>query len=147
MKPLLGTTANPPVIHAWLLLLRILLTGFMLTHGLPKLIKIINGNMAFGDPLGIGSGPSLVLATLAEVGCSLLILIGFQTRFAILPIAFTMLVAAFMANAGKPFGDRELPLLYLLLYATLFFTGPGKYSVDGRERNPAWPRRSGSFRR
>ncbi|GAA4446526.1 DoxX family protein [Nibrella saemangeumensis] len=147
MKPLLGTAATQSAIHVWLLILRILLTGFMLTHGIPKLTKVLNGTMTFGDPLGIGSGPSLVLAMLAEVGCALLVLIGFQTRLAVLPIIITMLVAAFLANAGKPFGDRELPLLYILLYTTLFFTGPGKYSIDGRERNSAWPRRPGTFGR
>lgn len=130
--PPLGVMASSSAVHGWLLLLRLLITGFMYTHGIPKLTKILNGNMSFGDPLGIGSGTSLVLATFAEVGCAFLVLLGFYTRLATLPIMFTMFVAAFIAGAGKPFGDRELPLLYLLVYATLFFLGPGKYSIDGR---------------
>lgn len=139
MKPLLGAAATQSTIHTWLLLLRIFVSGFMLTHGIPKLMKIIAGNLTFGDPLGIGSGPSLILATLAEVGFALLVLVGFQTRLAILPILFTMLVAAFLANADKPFKDRELPLMYLLTYGTLFFTGPGKYSIDAKQ-SKTWPR-------
>jgi len=124
--------ASSSAVHGWLLVLRLLVTGFMFTHGIPKLTKILNGNMAFGDPLGLGSGLSLVLATSAEVGCAFLVLLGLYTRLATLPIMFTMVVAAFIANADKPFGDRELPLLYLLIYTTLFFLGPGKYSIDGR---------------
>lgn len=133
MKKTLGPAASPSAINTWLLVLRILSSGFMLTHGIPKLTKILNGNLTFGDPLGIGSAPSLILATLAEVGCTFLVLIGFQTRLATIPIMFTMFVAGIITNWGKAFKDMELPLLYLLIYATLFFLGAGKYSVDGNK--------------
>ena len=124
--------ASPTALHGWLLVLRIAVAGMMLTHGIPKLGKILAGNWQFGDPLGLGNELSLVLAVFAEVGCSLLLLIGLFTRFATLPLLFTMLVAFFIVHAADPFGDKEMPLLYALVFATLFFTGPGKYSVDGR---------------
>jgi putative oxidoreductase len=133
MKQLFGPAASPFAINIWLLVLRILSSGFMFTHGIPKLTKILNGNFTFGDPLGIGSAPSLILATLAEVGCTLLVLIGFQTRLATIPIMFTMFVAGVITNWEKSFKDMELALLYLLIYATLFFLGAGKYSVDGNK--------------
>lgn len=133
MKPLLGPAASPLAIHIWLLVLRILSSGFMLTHGLPKLTKILNGDLSFGNPLGIGSGLSLLLVTFAEVGCVLLVLIGFQTRLATLPLIITMLVASFIANWGNAFKDMELSLLYLLIYGTLFFLGAGKYAIDGKQ--------------
>jgi putative oxidoreductase len=132
MKGLFSSITTPTAVNVWLLILRVTIAGFLLTHGLPKLSKIMDGNMTFADPLGIGAGPSLVLAALAEVGCSLLIIIGWQTRLATIPIIFTMLVAAFIAHSTDPFGDREPSLLYLLIFITLFFVGPGKYSVDGR---------------
>ena len=135
MKQILGSAASASAINAWLLALRLLSTGFMLTHGLPKLTKILNGNMTFGDPLGIGSAPSLILVTLTEVGCSLLVLIGYQTRLATLPLMFAMFVAGIVTNWGKSFKEMELPLLYLLIYTTLFFLGAGKYSVDGKQGN------------
>lgn len=124
--------ASPAALHGWLLVLRIAIAGIMLTHGLPKLGKILDGNWQFGDPLGLGSGLSLGLTVFAEVGCSLLLVAGLFTRLATLPLLFTMLVAFFIVHAADPFGDKELPLLYALIYATLFFTGPGRYSVDGR---------------
>jgi putative oxidoreductase len=114
-----------------LLLLRIGVSCLMLTHGLPKLQKVLSGNFAFGDPLGLGSGVSLTLAALAEVGGSLLILVGAATRLAVLPLIVTMLVAAFVAHADDPFGKKELPLLYLFSYSLLLLAGAGKYSVDG----------------
>lgn len=124
--------ASPAALHGWLLVLRIAIAGFMLSHGLPKLSTLLAGDWSFGDPLGIGSSPSLVLTVFAEVVCSLLILIGLLTRLATLPLLFTMLVAAFVVHAPDPFGKKELALLYALVYATLFFAGPGRYSIDGR---------------
>ena len=41
----------------------------MLTHGIPKLQKILAGNWEFGNPLGVGTELSLGLAVFAEVGC------------------------------------------------------------------------------
>jgi putative oxidoreductase len=41
-----------------------------------------------------------------------------------------MLVIIFVIHGEDPFADREHALLYLLSYIALFFTGPGKYSVD-----------------
>lgn len=132
MNHLLRPVASPAALHVWLLILRLAVAGFMLTHGLPKLMNVLDGNWEFGDPLGLGTRPSLVLTIFAEVGCSLLILLGLFTRFATLPLLFTMLVAIFVVHAADPLGKKELAILYALLFATLFFTGPGKYSIDGR---------------
>ncbi|GAB3643153.1 DoxX family protein [Spirosoma arcticum] len=126
------SVASPAALHGWLFLLRIAIAGMMLTHGIPKLQKILVGNWEFGDPLGLGAALSLALTVFAEVVCSVLLLIGLFTRFATLPLLFTMLVAFFIVHGADEFGKRKLPMLYALVYATLFFTGPGKYSVDGR---------------
>lgn len=107
----------------------------MLTHGIPKLQKALAGNWQFADPFGVGAELSLGLAIFAEVGCSLLILLGFLTRLATIPLLITMLTAFFIIHAADPLGEKELPLLYALIFATLFFTGPGKYSVDGQRND------------
>ncbi|RRB01184.1 DoxX family protein [Larkinella rosea] len=138
MKPLLGAKASPAMVHFALLLLRIGVSALMLTHGWPKFIKLITGNFNFGDPIGIGSAPSLILATLAEFGCSLLILLGFQTRVAAIVLMINMLVVTFFAHGTDPFGKKEMPLLFFLIYLTIYFVGPGKHSVDGRS-NKTWP--------
>ena len=116
----------------WLLFFRILVGGFMLFgHGLPKWIKLMaGGDIQFADPFGIGPGPSLALAVGAEVGCSILLVLGLFSRWATIPLIITMLVAAFVANAGQPFQKMELALVYLLVYVTLFVYGAGAYSLD-----------------
>lgn len=121
---------NNTLIHLGLALLRIVPSAFMLTHGYPKLMKLINGNTEFADPFGIGQAPSLFLAFVGEFICPLLMIIGFKTRWAAIPAAITMFVAAFMIHGADPFGRKELPLLYLAFFVIIMLLGPGKYSVD-----------------
>lgn len=113
-----------------LLLLRVGAGALMLTHGFPKLMRILDGNLQFGDPIGIGPAASLILVTFAEFFCSLFVMAGFMTRASLIPLMFAMAVAAFIAHAGDPFGDKELPIFFLISFITLFLTGPGKYSLD-----------------
>jgi putative oxidoreductase len=101
-------------------------------HGLPKLMKILDGNMSFGDPIGIGVGPSLVLATFGEFVCGILIAAGFFTRLSCIPYIITMLVAAFIAHGGDGWGKMSFPLMYAVAGIVLLLTGPGKYSLDHR---------------
>ena len=114
-----------------LLILRVAGAGMLLTHGIPKIGRLFGeGPIQFGDPIGIGAGPSLFLITFAEVVCAAMVLIGFKTRWATIPVVIGMLVAAFIAHAADPFGTKEKALLFAAIFLALFFTGPGGYSVD-----------------
>jgi putative oxidoreductase len=113
-----------------LLVLRLGLGAMMLTHGWPKFQKVMAGEWTFPDPVGLGAAPGLLLATLAEFGCSLLVLAGFKVRWAAIPLLFTMLVAAIIVHADDPWQMKELPLLYASGYVLLLFTGAGRYSLD-----------------
>ena len=112
------------------LLLRIIGGGFMLTHGIPKFMKLISGDLSFGNPIGIGEEASLILTILAEFVCAILILIGYKTRLAAIPLIITMLVAAFIVHGSDPFGEKEMALIYLIIYSAIYALGPGKYSID-----------------
>ena len=114
------------------LILRIFFGGLMLVHGIPKAMKLINGDFGFADPIGIGSTPTLLLAVLTEVVCALMLIIGFQTRWAAILLLITMLVAAFIVHAGDPWAKMELPLLYACGYLCIAFLGAGKWSIDRR---------------
>lgn len=116
--------------HIAVFLLRIFSCLFLLTHGFPKIMKVINGNMSFGDPIGLGPEISLVLSAFAEGICSLFVLLGWKTRLAVIPLIINMSVVVFFAHAGDPFGHKETGLLYLLIFVVLFITGAGKYSLD-----------------
>lgn len=113
-----------------LAVLRILPSIMMLTHGIPKLQKLIRGDFEFGDPIDIGAAPSLFLAVIGEVICPILLIFGFKTRWAAVPSAMTMLVAVVFVHSDDPFGTKEKALLYLVIFVVIIFLGPGKYSID-----------------
>jgi putative oxidoreductase len=131
MKRILSTDFSKRYGHICLLIVRVTVSAFMLSHGIPKLSRLFgSGEVQFADPFGLGVGTSLVFAIFAEVVCSILIIIGFFTRLAALPLIFTMLVAAFYAHASDPFATKEKALLYIIIYSMLAVFGSGIYSVD-----------------
>ena len=109
-----------------LLLLRIFVGIMMLTHGVAKIENFSALKANFPDPVGLGAGFSLLLITCAEVGCSLLVIVGLVTRLAVIPLIVGMCVAAFLTFPGFTMAASELALLYL----TLLIAGPGEYSLD-----------------
>jgi putative oxidoreductase len=109
----------------------------MMTHGWPKFQRLLDQwgseeGVKFFDFMGLGPETSLVLTVLAELVAPALIIVGFQTRWAAIPAAFTMGVAAFVVHGSDPLGDKELALLYLVCFAAVALLGPGKWSVDQR---------------
>lgn len=117
---------------AGLLILRIALALLMMVHGWSKLQGFAQMSGSFPDPMGVGSSVSLTLAIFAELGCSVLLLLGALTPLALIPLGFTMLVAAFLIHGGDPWAKKELAVMYLLGYLALLVSGPGRYSVDGK---------------
>lgn len=121
---------SPTLLSAGLLILRVAFGGMMLVHGIPKLIGFSEMAGKFPDPLGMGSQLSLILAIGAEIGCSLLLILGLGTRFAAIPLAITMIVALFAVHASDPWKVKELATVYLAVYVSLAFTGAGQFSLD-----------------
>lgn len=112
-------------------LLRVVPSAIMLfAHGIGKFQKLISGDFAFADPIGIGQAPSLFLAVIGEVVAPILIIIGFKTRFAAIPAFITMFVAAFVTHGADPFAKKELAILYAIIFLVIGLVGPGKYSLD-----------------
>ena len=134
---ILGTPVTSLIPSVGLLLYRLAFGGFMLFgHGWSKLVSFGENADTFPDPLGIGSTASLACAIVGEVVCSALVMLGCVTRLAVLPLVFTMLVAAMMVHGDDPFfmsggAAKEPALVYLTAFALLFFTGAGRFSIDG----------------
>lgn len=113
-----------------LLLLRVTFSCFMLVHGWAKLSGFNEMADKFADPLGMGSRLSLIATIGAEVGCSLLLIVGLGTRLVAVPLAFTMIIALFVIHADDAWQIKELAACFLAVYVVIALTGPGKYSVD-----------------
>lgn len=100
------------------------------SHGWGKYMHFNTLSLAFPDPLGIGSMLSLMLTIFAELFCSILLILGLFTRLALIPLIITMAVAIGIIHAGDAFQQKELALVYLIIYIMLMITGPGKFSLD-----------------
>lgn len=136
------------VISTGLLVLRLGVAGYMITHGWGKVTMLMERQFEmFGDPIGIGPVASLVLVAFAEFLCAILVLAGLATRLASLPIVITMAVAAFVAHGADPWtmteaamrffsgaseswASKQPALTFLFVFLAFVFTGPGRFSLD-----------------
>ena len=66
--------------------LRVFVGFMMLTHGIAKIEQFDTLKSTFPATMGMSSELSLILIILVEVGCSSLVLFGFMTRLAVLPL-------------------------------------------------------------
>lgn len=130
MKNVFSINRSSESIDIAIFLARAGIAVLMLTHGISKAALFNETPVQFMDFMGLGSEISLGLAIFAEIGCSVLILLGLGTRIAVIPLIVTMLVAVFVAHSGDPFAHKEMGLHYLLVYIMLLLTGSGKYSLD-----------------
>jgi putative oxidoreductase len=130
IKAILKVNDYSRLINLALLVLRAAIAILMLTHGVPKLMKIMGGNFNFSNPVGLGSTLSLILTVFAEFVCSLLIFLGLGTRLAVIPLLITMIVILFVVHANDPFFAHYNVILYSAGYLILLAAGSGKYSLD-----------------
>lgn len=121
---------------AALLILRVVLGIIMVYHGWPKLTNLggtIQGFTGMGIPL---PALSAVLATVAEFGGGLLLLLGVLTDIAGLLFALEMLAAIILVHAKNGFavseGGVEWPLALMAMALAIALAGPGRFSVGGR---------------
>jgi putative oxidoreductase len=131
MKKLFSVDNTSNTIGIALLIARVGIATLMLTHGISKMTMLLaDAPVQFIPIMGMSAELSLGLAVFAEVICSILILVGFASRLATIPLIITMLVAVFFVHAADPFTKMEAGLHYLLVYVVLLVAGSGKYSID-----------------
>jgi putative oxidoreductase len=119
-----------------LLLLRIGIGIMFILHGWPKMAggperwARIGANMQL---LGIEFAPEFwgFMAAFAETVGGALLVLGFFFRPVLILLVITMLVAGMRhVSAGDGFGGYAHALEAAILFFSLFFIGPGKYSLD-----------------
>ena len=100
-------------------------------HGVAKLKAFDTMQYTFFDPFHIGHRWALILAIFAEVVCGALVIVGFATRIALVPLVILLAVALLLYHKGQGLINTELAWLYLAAFLALLFTGPGRISIDG----------------
>jgi putative oxidoreductase len=129
-------SAHYPLLPTGLLLLRVGMGIAFIFHGYNKLVggpdtwEGLGGNMAL---LGITFAPTFwgFMAAATEVFGGLLLALGLFFRPVCVLLAFTMLVALLSHLAkGDPFPVYSNALKSGITFVALFFTGPGRASLD-----------------
>lgn len=112
-----------------ILAVRLFFGVLFFVHGLDKLMNFSVLSETYPSFFGLGSYMTLMLAVFSEFCCSLFLIAGLLERIMVLPMIVAMGVAFFdVHDAMMPEG--ELSLIYLVMFIILFFTGPGRYSLD-----------------
>jgi putative oxidoreductase len=83
--------------------------------------------------LGVGPVASMALTVFAEAFCSALVVFGWWTRLAAIPLLVTMGVAFLLVHGADPWQKKEMAFLYFSAYLVIFLAGPGKFSFDGKK--------------
>jgi putative oxidoreductase len=132
MRKLLSTAYSDGAFNFALLVQRVA-TGLLLLigHGLPKISNFSDLSGSFYDPLRIGHRNSLILVILAELFCSMMLVLGLFTRIVAFIIVFELSVVVFIYHYGQPLKSIELGGIYLTSVFTIMIVGPGRVSVDG----------------
>ena len=131
MKRIFSTRYSAGAFNVGMLLFRIAIGALMMMHGYDKLVHFDKYAGEFMNFMGLGTKVSLSLCIFAEFFCSILLILGFFTRLATIPLIITMCVIVFQVGKGDVFGKAEIGALYLAGYILILFIGPGKASVDG----------------
>ncbi len=141
MKKLNLLTGNAINADLGLLLVRLIIGLLMACYGYQKLINF--QEMAASDFwakdvsfLGMHGAFPLALTVFAEFFCSLLLIVGLFTRLSLIPLMicmayiFLVIFPGSMVSNGENGVEFNNTFVYFTIYLALFFTGPGKYSLD-----------------
>lgn len=132
VKDFLFKEPRLPIAYSVILLaVRIVFGALFLSHGISKWITFNEMTDNFPNPLNIGSTLSFWLAIFAEILCTIGFILGALFRLSLIPMIFTMCVALFIIHANDPLVIKELAMMYLTIFVLMFFSGPGKFSIDG----------------
>ncbi|HEX2604709.1 MAG TPA: DoxX family protein [Oxalicibacterium sp.] len=120
------------------LLLRVVLGGLILLHGVSKIVAgpgfVIQTATSAGLPAAIG-----YLVYLGEVVAPVLLIVGIWARLAALVIAGNMVFAVYLVHMKQLFtlNDQggwalELQGMFFITAVSLIFLGAGRFSIGGR---------------
>ena len=141
MKKNTFTSYQPINLSMGILLIRIIIGVLMAFYGYQKLINF--ETMAATDFwskevsfLGMTGKIPLALTVFAELFCSLFLILGLFTKWALVPLLICMgyIIACIAKFEVIYSGDNGIEMntafIYFIIYLSIFLTGPGNYSLD-----------------
>lgn len=118
--------------EAGLTVIRIIVAASMIYHGSEVFnSETMNGYMQWDMFKNSSFGKFMAYAgKAAEFVGGVFLLLGLFTRAASLMLIGTLAYIAFFVGHGKIWYEDQYPFLFVLLFLVIFFTGPGKFSLD-----------------
>jgi putative oxidoreductase len=111
----------------------------MIVHGLKKVGWGVVVAETIPNPLHLPDVLNQGVAIAANLIFPMFIITGLFTRLAVLPILAVTLTGYFVQHGGESLLSRDVPFMYSLSFALIWFLGPGKYSLDSRMRKSLVP--------
>ena len=119
--------------------------SLFLKHGWEKPTNFAQMSQHFPNPLHVGPVPSLIFALASDAICSILVLLGFGTRWSALLVFVNISVAWAFVHHFQFFGrgadHGEAIVLYLGGFLAIAIMGPGRLSLDYKLRIGSFARK------
>ena len=114
-----------------LLLLRLFFAlPLTIRHGWPTLFNWWKGEISYPDPLGLGENLTMLLMGSIEAFFATFVVLGILTRISAFFVASGFTVAVLVVHGADSFAVKELAYMYMAGFWSVFFLGPGKFSLD-----------------
>jgi putative oxidoreductase len=114
-----------------LLLLRLFFAlPLTIRHGWPTLFNWWKGEISYPDPMGLGENLTMLLMGSIEAFCATFVVLGIFTRISAFFVASGFTVAVLVVHGADSFAVKELAYMYMAGFWSVFFLGPGKFSLD-----------------
>ncbi|MGU7782137.1 DoxX family protein [Burkholderia sp. PU8-34] len=101
----------------------------LIVHGLPKIRHFTSEEEAIEDPFHFGKLLSIGFAIFAEVLCPLLVIVGFATRLASLPVMVISAIALLRVHPEWTAQQAQFAWMLIIMFGTLVIAGAGQYSL------------------
>lgn len=111
---------------------RMILGVFLIIHGIEVFDDKLMTDYAKWDSFKKFPSPALAvyIGKCNELIAGICLLLGLFTKLACLVVILSFLYITFFVGNGKFWYEDQHPFMFALVAAILFFTGPGKWSID-----------------
>jgi putative oxidoreductase len=119
------------IVDLGLLLLRLFFAlPLTIRHGWPTLFNWWKGEISYPDPIGLGENLTMLLMGSIEAFCATFVVLGIFTRISAFFVASGFTVAVLVVHGADSFAVKELAYMYMAGFWSVFFLGPGRFSLD-----------------
>ncbi|PZR25262.1 MAG: DoxX family protein [Citrobacter freundii] len=117
--------------HLSMLVFRVLVSvELMMAHGLKKVGVGVAQAETIPNPLHLPAQLNDLFATSANLFFPVLVIIGFFTRIAVIPVLAVTLTGYFVVHWNDSLLEKDTPFMYSVSFLLIMVLGPGKYSLD-----------------